>query len=155
MGAGIVAVGSETASATFTEFFREVEPRLRRALIAAVGIEAGRDAAAEELAYGWEHRDRIGSMQNPAGYLYRVGRSRARRRTAARPGVFLPARVADEPWCEPGLRAALEGLSERQRVAVMLVHGFGYTTGEAGDLLGLRGGTVQCRRLRNTGVGIA
>jgi len=82
-------------------------------------------------------------MANPAGYLYRVGRSKARNRRRTNPGVFVPRAAEREPWCEPGLRAALEGLSERQRVAVMLVHGFGYTTGEVGDLLGVEGGTVH------------
>jgi len=46
MRAGSVAVGSEAPSETFTEFFREAEPRLRRALTAAAGVEAGREAAA-------------------------------------------------------------------------------------------------------------
>jgi len=143
MRAGSVAVGFEALSETFTEFFRETEPRLRRALTAAVGVEAGREAAAEALAYGWEHWERVGSMGNPAGYLYRVGRSKARNRRRTHPRVFVPTAAEQEPWCEPGLRAALEALSERQRVAVMLVHGFGYTTAEAGDLLGVEGGTVH------------
>ena len=40
------------------------------------GPELGREAAAEALVYGWEQWDRISEMANPAGYLYRVGRSR-------------------------------------------------------------------------------
>ena len=39
----------------FETFFAETEPRLRRALVAAYGPERGRDAAAEALAYAWEH----------------------------------------------------------------------------------------------------
>lgn len=39
---------------SFTEFVREVEPRLKRALVAAFGREVGMDALAEALAYGWE-----------------------------------------------------------------------------------------------------
>jgi hypothetical protein len=30
---------------------------------------AGRDAAADALAYGWEHWERIKDMKNPIGYL--------------------------------------------------------------------------------------
>ena len=30
-------------------------------------------ATAEALAWGWEHLDRLRTMENPAGYLYRVG----------------------------------------------------------------------------------
>jgi hypothetical protein len=31
------------------------------------------------LAYGFEHWGKVGPMANPAGYLYRVGQSEARR----------------------------------------------------------------------------
>jgi DNA-directed RNA polymerase specialized sigma24 family protein len=39
--------------------------------------------------------------------------------------------------------STLESLTERQRVTVMLVHGFGYTPTEAGALLGVKAGTVH------------
>ena len=141
--ADFMKVVPDPREAAYTEFFREAEPRLRRALGAAVGMEDGREAAAEALAYGWEHWDRIAAMHNPVGYLYRVGRSKARRRRRLVAETFIPPTVAHEPWCEPKLRSALARLSERQRVAVMLVHGFGYSTGEAGDLLGIEGGTAH------------
>jgi RNA polymerase sigma-70 factor (ECF subfamily) len=64
----------------FSDFFADAEPRLRRALIAAYGAERGREAAAEALAYGWEHWSRVRRMGNPLGYLYRVGQSRSRPR---------------------------------------------------------------------------
>ena len=44
---------------------------------------------------------------------------------------------------EPGLPAALASLPERQRVAVVLVHGFGYTLREVADLTGIKTATVQ------------
>jgi len=40
---------------------------------------------AEALAYAWENWDRLSSMKNPVGYLYRVGQSRARRGIGIRP----------------------------------------------------------------------
>jgi hypothetical protein len=64
----------------FEDFFAVAEPRLRRALVAAYGIERGREAAAEALAYGWEHWSKVRAMKNPTGYLYRVGQSRSRAR---------------------------------------------------------------------------
>ena len=140
---GVASIPIETPAGTFEDFFRTVEPRLRRALIAAVGAEAGREATAEALAYGWEHWDRVRLLENPAGYLYRVGRSKARRREKT-PVVLMPAReVSNEPWCEPQLRAALEGLSERQRVAVSLLHGLEFTEAEVAALLGVKPGTVH------------
>lgn len=44
---------------------------------------------------------------------------------------------------EPSLRGALGGLSDRQRVAVVLVHGYGWTMAEVADLLGVKVTTVQ------------
>ena len=55
---------------SFTEFARRCEPRLRHALVAVLGSDAGRDAVAEALAYGWENWSRIKTMENPVGYLY-------------------------------------------------------------------------------------
>ncbi len=49
------------AADTFEAFVRDAEPRLRRALVAAYGPEQGRDAAAEALAYAWEHWDGCGT----------------------------------------------------------------------------------------------
>jgi DNA-directed RNA polymerase specialized sigma24 family protein len=99
-----VAIETETESDAFTVFYSETEPQLRRALTAAVGADAGRDATAEALAYGWEHWDRVGAMDNPAGYLYRVGRSKARNRprrnpTWCRRTPTLPNHGVSRVWC--------------------------------------------------------
>ena len=82
-------------------------------------------------------------MKNPAGYLFVVGRSRGRR--MLRRPVF-PAvrhRADDEPWIEPGLPVALSELSERQRVATVLVHGGGWTYAEVAELLQVDRGTAK------------
>ncbi len=133
---------TESKIDSFTRFVREVEPRLRRALVAAVGTEAGRDAAAEALAYGWEHWERVRRMENAAGYLYRVGRSRARRRRKI-PIVFPEEPSREPPWVEPGLPQAIAGLTEKQRVSLLLVHGYGWTVAEVGELLGISPGSAQ------------
>ena len=44
---------------------------------------------------------------------------------------------------EPQLPGALAALSERQRVAVILVHGLGWKLREVGELLGVTTSTVQ------------
>jgi len=54
----------------FLSFAREVEPRLRFALVAACGPQRGVEAATDALAFAWEPRDRVGGVANPAGYLY-------------------------------------------------------------------------------------
>lgn len=135
-------VPDETPSESFTEFVGEVEPRLKRALCVRFGIERGVEATADALAYGWEHWDRIRDMDNPAGYLYQVGRSRTRARRTPRPTFpALPAEAS--PWVEPGLPAALARLSESQRQAVWLVHGFEWTLEETASLLDVSVSTVR------------
>lgn len=126
--------------AEFEAFVRGAEPRLRRALVAAYGFEDGRDATAEALGYAWEHWERVRAMPNAAGYLFRVAQSRRRRR---RVPVLYDVSGWPEHLFEPGLPGALAALPRRQRVVVVLVHGFGYTLREVAELTGLRRTTVQ------------
>lgn len=44
---------------------------------------------------------------------------------------------------EPGLPKALAALSQRQRLAVVLVHGYDYTLREVAELMGIKPTTVQ------------
>lgn len=139
--APVVPAAAAPESVTeFEAFVRGVEPRLRRALVAAYGFEDGRDATAEALAYAWEHWVRVREMPNAAGYLFRVAQSGRRRR---RVPVLYDVSGWPEHLFEPGLPGALAALSRRQRVAVVLVHGFGYTLHEVAELTGLRRTTVQ------------
>lgn len=133
----------ETASDVFSVFVEEVEPRLRRALSAGFGPEVGQEAAAEALVYGWEHWERVGEMENPAGYLYRVGRDKARRMRPGRPAVGATSDASGVPWVEPGLAPALEELTEKQRVVVSLLHAFDWSMSEVAEFLGVSKGTVQ------------
>lgn len=77
--------------ASFVAFFEEVEPRLSYALAAAYGPQIGKDATADAMAYGWEHWDQLSRMANPAGYLYRVGQTSAKRQR--RRGPLFRARL--------------------------------------------------------------
>lgn len=132
---------------TFEGFLAAHGGRLRFALVAAYGPEAGADAAAEAIAYGWEHWDRFAAIANPAGYLYRVGQTAARK--GRRRHGYLPTPPATElPDFEPALVPALERLSEMQRVCVLMVHALGYPLTEVADLLDVDVSTVRthCRR---------
>ena len=120
---------------TFSTFFATAEPRLRRAFVAAYGGDRGREATAEALAYAWEHWSEVEHMRNPMGYLYRVGRSRSRDRKQR---VVFVRSEAPDAWVEPGLPAALAALTDRQRVAVTLVHGYGRGIARLRALLGVR-----------------
>ena len=127
---------------SFDSFAEQAAPRLRGALVAAYGPEVGADAAQAALAYGWEHWERLSAMRNPAGYLYRVGQTEARR--SRRPQGFLPPPPPQElPLVEPGLTGALESLTEPQRVCVVLVHGFGWTRAEVSEVLEISVSSVR------------
>lgn len=124
----------------FEAFMRRVEPGLRRALFSVLGLDRGREATAEAFAWAWENWSRIQGMDNPTGFLFRVGQSRSRRRMT--PAIF----VRDdwhEPLVEPSLGRALQELSDSQRTAVVLVYGFGWHLREVAELTGVRITSVQ------------
>ena len=136
----------DEATEAFRRFVTEAEPRLRRALVAAYGGEPGRDATGEALAYAWEHWPRVRSMANPVGYLYRVGRShavRAAKRSGRVPSWSKAPTSHATPWVEPVLEPALLRLSERQRTAVVLIHGYQWTHREVAELTDVSISTVQ------------
>jgi DNA-directed RNA polymerase specialized sigma24 family protein len=129
----------------FAQFVQATEPRLHRALVAKLGWELGREATAEALAYAWEHWARLAVMENPAGYLYRVGASRIR---PAKTRVLFEQSDETSFSFEPDLRRALEVLPERQRIAVVLIHGYGWTSAEVADMTGVRPSTIQTHLAR-------
>jgi RNA polymerase sigma factor (sigma-70 family) len=136
----------ELLAQSLTAFVRETEPRLRRALVAALGVDAGSEATSEALAYGWEHWRRLRGAGNPAGYLYRVGKRygvrRSRRSNRHHPVLPRPPEW-HEPWIEPKLPAALERLSEQQRVTILLTRCLEWTYAETAEMLGVSVGTVE------------
>jgi RNA polymerase sigma-70 factor (ECF subfamily) len=165
-------MSSDPGQDDFEAFFRDAEPRLRVALIAVFGQETGRDATAAALVYAWEHWDRVSGMDNPAGYLYRVGRSSQRRRKdpvwmpvpasgrssqrRRKEPVWMPVPASTPLMVEPGLPKALGSLTEKQRTAVVLVHAYGWKRQEVADLTGMSTSSLDThlsrglRRLRNS-----
>ena len=131
-----------TKSDLFTEFVRDVEPRLHAALIALLGSDNAREATADALLWAWENWQRVETMENPAGYLYRVARTKARK-MFRKPPVLPAAASAEMPWIEPKLPKAVGRLPESQRVVVVMVHALGWTQAEVARFLGMSHGSVQ------------
>jgi len=129
----------------FRTFVPTVEPLLRTALVATYGPERGTEAAAEALAYAWEHWGDVSRFDNPVGYLYRVGQSRTRPRKLRR---IFQRREDPQYWVEPGLGKALSDLPPAQRSAVVLVFAAGYTPKEAADILGRSASAVKTNSKR-------
>lgn len=143
-----------TVSATadiesFTEFVERYQPMLRNALVAVVGPDLAGDAVSEALTYCWERWDRVREMENPAGYVWTVGRSKGRdligkrRRDQGVRASWPPVPTASSPMIEPGLPGAFSRLSERQRLAVFLIHGYGWTHREVAEYVGVSIPTIQ------------
>jgi RNA polymerase sigma-70 factor (ECF subfamily) len=125
----------------FDAFAAIVGARLQRGFVVCRGVDGARDATAEALAYAWQHWSRVEQMDSPAGYLYRVGLSRTRRRR--RPLPPLPEPVPSQlPDVEPKLVPALRRLPESQRLAVWLVHGCGWPYAEVAVAMGIGVSTV-------------
>lgn len=136
-------VESVREATDFSTFVKEVEPKVRYALVAAYGPERGLEATAEAFAYAWQHWDRIRPMDNPAGYVYRVGSHHAARLVPISSPRFPTVPQDPQPWVEPDLPKALARLTRRQRIAVVLIRGYGYSFKEVAGLLGTSIPTVQ------------
>lgn len=134
-----------TDDALFRALVEDQAPRLRRALVAANGVQVGNDACADALAWAWEHRTRLLAMEHPVAYLFRVGQTSARRHRRWGREVDLPSET-NGAEVAPGsaqLDEALARLNSRQRAIVMLVHAHGYSYSEVADTMGLSVATVR------------
>lgn len=115
-----------------------VEDQVRRALVARYGVDVGTDAAAEAIAWAWEHLEELTAMANPAGYLFRVGQSATKRLFRwRRPAPVFPPEPAHPEMgvFDVDLFDALTQLKPDQRVAVLMVHGYGFTYRDVANVL--------------------
>lgn len=144
------AVSSERAA--FSDFFAERFQRLARACLLLTGSAAeGEDLAQEAMAKVLERWDRVSAMEDPEGYLYRTAlnlhRNALRRLTiAARRQVLRePSDERDATDYRLDLLRAIRSLPRAQREALVLVDWLGYTSEEAGVLLGIKGASIRGR----------
>jgi RNA polymerase sigma-70 factor (ECF subfamily) len=129
-------VGTDAAE-PLAQFLSDAQHRLERALVARFGVDDGLEAAADAMAFAVEHWPRLSVMDNPLGYLYRVGETKGRR-LARRWRPF--DGLVHEPRTEDGvvdvdLQRALLRLKPAERVAVVLVHGHGHSYRDVADVL--------------------
>jgi DNA-directed RNA polymerase specialized sigma24 family protein len=129
------------ASRSFSEFVIASRHRLLRAVIAHHGPQIGTEALADAYAYAWQHWDRVRRVQNPTGYVFRaadrIGIQRSRKSWRETPdGV---THGTETGWCDnvahPEVISVLRVLPVRQRAAVLLVHGYGFSYKEAAETL--------------------
>ena len=131
-------IDSQTDNAEeLSTFLADASPRLERALVARFGIDDGLDAAAEATTYGVANWERLREMTNPVGYLYRVGETHGRRlgKRWSRLDVLVVEPLSSDKVVDVDLQRALIHLKAPERVAIVLVHGHGYSYREAADVL--------------------
>lgn len=127
----------------FERFFNEAEPSVRRALVSRFGVDLGRDATAEGFAAAWRGWNRVATMENRPGYVYRVGERWAVRQAQKRNPQVVESQAVMDSYSDPELAVALAELSPKQRQAVVLVQGYGLSHREAAELLGCARSSLQ------------
>ena len=137
-------------AAAFEDFFRGQT----QDLYAHLCLITGNRAEAEELAQDaflkvWERWDRVADMERPVGYLYRTAMNLFRKRyrrvvIALRQAVSLEVRDEFATAEDRSLvGTALAQLAPRQRAALVLTELIGFSSEEAGPMLGVSPGTVR------------
>lgn len=138
----------------FEQFYREHVDRVHRALALAVGdVAVAREAADEAMARAYARWDRVRRLDNPAGWVFRVGLNWAtswwRKVRRERPPADdrLPLVAAPDP---AGLaaRSALERLPAGQRTVIVCRILLDLSTAETAAVLNLTEGTVRSRLSR-------
>jgi len=122
-----------------------IRPRLERALVARYGVDDGREATSESIAYAVEHWDRLSTMTNPAGYLFRVGQSYGSRLSSRwrRSRLLVEHPATSDSLFDADLQAALMKLKPNERVAIVLVHSHGHSYAEVAEVLDVPTTTVS------------
>jgi DNA-directed RNA polymerase specialized sigma24 family protein len=134
-----------TATHDFDVFFREAEPRLRRAYGGRLAPHCVGDAVGTALEFAWKNWDRVALMEHPVPFLFRVGLSKSRRRKQGRLPASPPLEMGH---VEPALISSMQKLPSRQREVVWLVEACEWTPTEAAEALGLSLSAVRTHRDR-------
>jgi RNA polymerase sigma-70 factor, ECF subfamily len=141
----------EQPAPRFEDFFELHYVGLFRALwLITRDRSEAEDIMQEAFLRLWERWDRVGKLEDPAGYLYRSAMNlfRSRRRRA----LMAVRRVVVEPFARDELaavegrdavRQALSSLTPRQRAVVVLLHVLGLNSVEAARALGISPSTVR------------
>jgi RNA polymerase sigma-70 factor, ECF subfamily len=143
--------GPDPLGHSFERFFDEENRRL----FGALAVMCGNRAEAEEVMQDaflkvWERWDRVSAMDSPEGFLYRTAlnlyRKRLRRASVAvRRATILLAHddALGDIEARDEIFRLLRNLTPREREAIVLTAYLGYSTKEAGELLGIKANTVR------------
>lgn len=140
----------------FEEFYRDQRATIGRALAITLGdTHLASEAVDEAMARAYQRWSRVQALDNPGGWVYRVGLnwSRSMLRRASRPApawVTTADVVVDGGGLDPTIDRALAQLSIQQRAVVVCRLLIGYSEAQTAAALGVRPGTVKSRLARAT-----
>ena len=143
-------------ASSFEEFFEAERVRLFKALVVITGSrQEAEDITQDAFLRVWERWDRIRTLEDPAGYLHRTAMNAFRDRYR-RAKLSLGRGVHAVPTADPygavedrSVASQLLGrLAPRQRAAIVLTEGLGYSAEEAGRFLGIKASTVRALRFQ-------
>jgi RNA polymerase sigma-70 factor (sigma-E family) len=159
MGVMAQPVTTGIEAPAFEAFFHEHHEPLLRVLYLSTGDRhEAEDLAQEAFVRVYERWDRVRTLGDPRGYLYRTAlnlrRSRLRRLTVAARRLVggrseLAADPADATGSRDEVRRALAALPDGQREALLLCEWLEMTDVEAGSALGISAGAVRVRLSRS------
>lgn len=132
----------------FETFYRDGYADIARALTVTLGdLDLAQEATDEAMVRAYARWERIGSYDNPGGWVYRVGLNWARsaRRRLTRVVPFHDRRVIDAPVTDPANYAALRELDVGLRAVVVCRLLLDWSVDETAAALRLKPGTVKSR----------
>ena len=149
-GTNDVEIATASEPSRFEELFSSEQQRLFGALcLITRNRSEAEDIGQEAFVRVLEKWDRVASMTDPVGYLYRVAmnifRSRYRRARIAAEHIF----ATREPDPMSGIEERdvvvrmLDLLNPKQRAALVLTELLDYTSDEAGQVMGMSGSSVR------------
>jgi RNA polymerase sigma-70 factor, ECF subfamily len=154
---GLYVVVEDTAQLAFHDFYAGSRDRVGRALAVTLGdADLAADSVDEAMARAYQRWSNVSRMDNPSGWVYRVGlnlaRSRMRRLTRRRRAVVGRAatEVPEPDVLEPAILRALQGLPVDHRSVVVCRLLLGWSEAETAEALGIRPGTAKSRLHRAT-----
>ena len=137
---------------SFEDFYRETRDDIARALVLTTGSrELGIEAADEAMTRALQRWDKVGTYDNPSGWVFRVGlnwaRSTWRKRRREVQDIYTQPAVDDQP-IDVDLEKALAELDDRFRAVVVLRFFLDWSIAQTADALSVKPGTVKSRLSR-------
>lgn len=145
----VMQIVVEPAPPSFHDFYAAHRDQVGRALAMTLrDTDLAADSVDEAMARAYQRWDSVSTMDNPAGWVYRVGlnvaRSRLRRVMRRRPEPRVE-QVPEPTLTEPAIVRALAELSVDHRAVVVCRLLLGWSEAETAAALHIRPGTAKSR----------